>query len=195
MSRAFKSLLIFFAFVAIYTLSRHAIGTSSPTTSTTTTVVSASTTTTATATACQGSDFSGVYNEGEGAAGTVTASVTLTKSTPGTCTVDGWPILTLLDRTGATVTSSSDDTSTNPVVQFPVPQANEAPTVVTVKDGANVSFFLAYSDVPVDNETTCPSVTTIEVQFAKGGSATPVTPQYPPQPCDGGRLYVSPLYQ
>ena len=43
------------------------------------------------------------YNEGEGAAGTIYASVTLTKTTAGTCTLKGWPILTLSDRLGRRV--------------------------------------------------------------------------------------------
>ena len=50
---------------------------------------------------CPGSAFAGVFNEGEGAAGTIYASVTLTKHSAGTCSIKGWPILTLQDKTGA----------------------------------------------------------------------------------------------
>lgn len=193
MNRALKSLAIFFAFVAIYALSRHMIG--STTTTTTTTTVAPTTTSTSAplGSTCQGSDFRGVFNEGQGAAGTVTASVTLTKTTGGTCTLKGWGRLTLQDRTGAVIASSQTNTAANPPITYPVPQANAAPTWLTLKTGSTATFYLAYSDVPVGTET-CPAAVTISVAIRSGGSTVAVTPQYPPQPCDGGHLYVSPFF-
>lgn len=198
MSRALKSLAIFFAFVAIYTLSRHAI-TSNTTTTTITTPVSSSTSVTTTtspkAVPCKGSDFRAVYNEGQGAAGTITASVTLTKTTPGWCSMKGWPVLTLQDKTGAVLHSSTVDTSTNPPVQYQAPAAAQAPALLTLLQGSNASFSLAYSDVPTGSETSCPAAVTMSVQIAVGGTTVGVTPQYPLEPCDNGQIYASPFYK
>ncbi|MGD0055047.1 MAG: DUF4232 domain-containing protein [Acidimicrobiales bacterium] len=195
MSRALKSLGIFAAFVVIYTLSRHAIDSNTTTTTTTT-----STTTTTTTIAkvvgstCAGGDFSAVYNEGEGAAGTIDASVTLTKVTSGSCTLEGWPILALQDTTGAVLTSTTVDVRPSDApIQFPVAQANAAPTLLNLTKGSVADFSLAYSDVPVGNGS-CPSARTLSVQVAAGGSVATLTPTYPLQPCNKGTIWVSPYY-
>jgi len=141
-------------------------------------------------TTCQGSDFRGTFNQGEGAAGTILASVTLTKVTAGSCTVDGYPLLTLQDSSGAVFSSTTSDQSP---VQFPVAAANQPPTSHSVTDGGTISFALGYSDVPNGSET-CPSAVTLNVQFSKGGSTTTVTPGYPLQPCNAATIWVSPFY-
>lgn len=199
MSRALKSLAIFFAFVAIYTLSRHVIDNSSSTTTTSTTTTSvaptSSTTTTAPAgTTCAAGDFSGVYNEGEGAAGTIYASVTLTKTTPGTCTLKGWPLITLQDRLGSVLPSTLVDEPTGASgFQFLSPKANAAPTLVSLAQNQSTTFSLAYSDVP-SGTTACDDAVTLNVQFVAEGAAIDVTPPYAVQPCDNGRIWVSPFY-
>ncbi|HEY5262702.1 MAG TPA: hypothetical protein VIJ08_00375, partial [Acidimicrobiales bacterium] len=151
MRRGLISVAIFVAFVVILTLSRHVIGTTSGTT-TTTTVAPVTTTTLATtttssavvATTCQASAFSGVFNEGEGAAGTVFASVTLTKHTAGACVIDGYPILTLQDKTGAVLpVNLVDENGTNNVIAFPTAKANGPPAPVTMGDGTVTNFLLA----------------------------------------------------
>jgi hypothetical protein len=181
-------LAVFLGFVVIFTFSRHYFTNS---TTTTTTISAGSTTTSApSSSACQGGAFKGVYNEGEGAAGTIFASVTLTKQTPGSCTADGYPTLTLQDQTGAVFSSTTSDSSP---VKFPVAAANEAPTAVTVSDGGTLSFSLGYSDVPVGSEV-CASAVTISVQFQKNGSTTTVTPDYPIEPCNAATIWVSPFY-
>jgi hypothetical protein len=199
--RGLTSLAIFLAFVVIITLSRHVIDTSSTTTTTgapvtTTTVSSATTTTTAAvaATTCQGSAFSGVFNEGEGAAGTVYASLTLTKRTPGSCSVKGWPILTLQDKTGAVLpVNLVDQSGTNNAIQFSTAAANQAPALVTLTNGSVTNFSLAYSSVSTA-KTVCDNAVTISVQFAAGGASVPITPAYPIQPCDNGKIWLSPFY-
>ncbi|MDE3065271.1 MAG: DUF4232 domain-containing protein [Acidobacteriota bacterium] len=196
MKRALKSLAIFFAFVAVFTLSRHLATTSTTTTSTT--VVPASTTTTsapAGTTTCQGSDFRGAFNQGQGAAGTIYASITLTKVTAGTCTIKGWPLLTLQDHLGGLITSSTVDLpNATSQIQFLDSRANRAPRLVSLASGATTTFSLAYSDVPTGSETTCPAAQTVSVALAKGGSTVAVTPQYPPAPCNRGLIWVSPFY-
>ncbi len=199
MRRGGISIAIFIAFVVIITLSRHVIDSTSSTTTTgvpvtTTSVSSATTTTSSAAPICQGSDFTGVFNQGEGAAGTVYASVTITKATPGACSVKGWPILTLSDKTGAVLPLNQvDQTGANNVIQFPAPKANDAAVALTLTNGSVTNFSLAYSSVPTAN-TVCDAAVTLSVQFAKGGSSSPVTPSYPVQPCDNGKIWVSPFY-
>ncbi len=198
MSRALKSLAIFFAFVAIYTLSRHVIDSSSTTTTTSTTAVVTTTTTTSTTapagTTCRAGDFTGVYDEGEGAAGTIYASVTLTKTTPGTCSLKGWPLMTLQDRLGAVLpTSLVDVPSGASGFQFITPQANAAPATVTLAENQSTTFALAYSDVQA-GATACDDAVTLNVQFVAGAASIDVTPPYAVQPCDNGRIWVSPFY-
>jgi hypothetical protein len=198
-SRALKSLAIFAAIVVIYTISRHNLG-DTPTTTTSTTSSTISTTTTTTmkttpvATTCVGSDFTGVYVEGEGAAGTISASVTLTKSAPGSCTLKGWPILSLQDTSGAVLSSSIiNERPGDAPIQFPAAQANQAATLLTLAQGAKTSFSLAYSDVPTGSAA-CASARTLSVQFAKDGSVATVTPSSPIAPCNNGTIWVSPFY-
>ena len=199
MRRGFTSLAIFVAFVVIITLSRHVIdSTSGTTTSTlhTTTTISAATTTTSASAAptCQGNAFTGLFNEGEGAAGTISASVTLTKHSAGSCSVKGWPILTLQDKTGAVLPLNLvDQSGTNNAIQFSTAKANLAPTLLTLANGSVTNFSLAYSSVSTAN-TVCDNAVTISVQFATGGASLPVTPAYPIQPCDNGKIWISPFY-
>ncbi len=199
MRRGFISLAIFVAFVVIITLSRHVIdSTSGTTTSTlhTTTTISAATTTTSASAAptCQGSAFTGLFNEGEGAAGTISASVTLTKHSAGSCSVKGWPILTLQDKTGGVLPLNLvDQSGTNNAIQFSTAKANLAPTLLTLANGSVTNFSLAYSSVSTAN-TVCDNAVTISVQFATGGASLPVTPAYPIQPCDNGKIWISPFY-
>jgi hypothetical protein len=196
--RGLTSLAIFLAFVIIITLSRHVIHSSTTTTTgapvTTTTAAAATTTSAVAAPICQGSAFSGVFNEGQGAAGTIYASLTLTKRTAGTCSVKGWPILTLQDKTGAVLPLNLvDQTGKGNPIQFPVSKANDGATTLTLTNGSVTNFSLAYSSVPTAN-TVCDDAVTISVQFAAGGASLPVTPAYALQPCDNGKIWVSPFY-
>jgi hypothetical protein len=199
--RGLISVAIFIAFAAIFTLSRH----HTPSTTTTTTVAPVTTTTTGTSStttttstlaqaACQGSGFSGVYNEGEGAAGTVYASVTLTKTSPGTCSENGWPILTLQDKSGALLPVTLVDVpSAGNTLQFSAAKANHAPTSLLLHQGSVTNFSLAYSSVTTAG-TTCDNALTLNIQFASGDSSVPVTAPYAVQPCDNGKIWVSPFY-
>jgi hypothetical protein len=117
-------------------------------TTTTGTSSTATTTSTVAQAACQGSGFNGVYNEGEGAAGTVYASVTLTKTSPGTCSENGWPILTLQDKSGALLPVTLVDVpSAGNTLQFSAAKANHAPTQLLLHQGSVTNFSLAYSSV------------------------------------------------
>jgi hypothetical protein len=199
--RGLISVAIFIAFAAIFTLSRHTTTTTTTTTTlahvtTTTTSTSSSTTTTSTITAatCQGSAFNGLYNEGEGAAGTVYASVTLTKTSPGTCVETGWPIITLQDKAGALLPVNLVNVpSAGNALSFSAPKANRAPSQLVLHQGSVTNFSLAYSSVATAN-TQCDNALTLNIQFAAGGSTVPITAPYPVQPCDNGKIWVSPFY-
>jgi len=205
--RGLISVAIFAAFVVIYTLSRHAIDTSTTTTTTssttTTTAAHATTTTTSTlaSSTCSGSSFSGAYNEGQGAAGTIYASVTLTKTAPGSCTVDGWPLVTLQDKLGGLVTVTPIDvpSATNGFQFLPgtasdlTSAANRAPSSLSLTQNQSVTFALAYSDVAVGTKA-CGNGVSMSVQFATDGSTVSLTPSSPIQPCDNGQIWLSPFY-
>jgi hypothetical protein len=197
--RGLISVGLFIAFVAILALSRHVVdsnNSATPTTApkTTTTTTPTTTSTVAQSDDCVASDFSGAYNEGEGAAGTIYASVTVTKSTAGSCTLKGWPILTLQNRLGAVLPMTAIDVPTaSSGFQFLTAQANAAPTTLTIHDGGTATFSLGYSDVQVGT-TACESAVTLSVQFVKDGASIPVTPQYAVQPCDDGQLWLSAFY-
>ncbi len=197
MRRGLISVAIFFAFVVAVTLGRHLATTSSTTTTTTTTTTApagTTTTTSASTAACAGTDFRGAYVQGEGAAGTIYASVTLTKTTAGSCAVDGWPTLTLQDRYGAVLRSTTVDVpGSGTQVTFLDSRANQAPSARTVASGATLTFSLAYSDVPTGTEA-CPEAKTVSVALSAGGSTATVTPAVAPAPCDHGTVWVSPLY-
>jgi hypothetical protein len=199
--RGLVSVAIFAAFVVILTLSRHVIDPTSSTTTTgvpptTTTIAPPTTTTTTVASAatCAASDFSGVFNEGEGAAGTIYASVTLTKNSGATCSLKGWPILTLQDKTGAVLpVSLVDESGSDSAIQFPAAKADAAPSQLSLANGSSTNFSLAYSDVPTA-KTQCDNAVTISVQFIIDGATVTVTPAYSVQPCDNGKIWVSPFY-
>ncbi|HEY1761651.1 MAG TPA: DUF4232 domain-containing protein [Acidimicrobiales bacterium] len=199
MRRGLISVGLFVAFVAILALSRHVVDSNNSATTTTAPKTTTTTTPTTTSTVaqsddCLASDFSGAYNEGEGAAGTIYASVTVTKSTAGSCTLKGWPILTLQNRLGGVLPMTAIDVPTaSSGFQFLTAQANAAPTTLTIQDGGTATFSLGYSDVQVGT-TACESAVTVSVQFVKGGASIPVTPQYAVQPCNDGQLWLSPFY-
>ena len=199
MSRALKGLALFFAFVVIYTISRHAIGAHSATTtttsppSTTTSAPAVTTTTTAGPASCAAVDFSGRFNQGQGAGGYVYASVTVTKDTTGSCTLKGWPRLTLLDGQGGLIpTTATDAPNATTSDAFLAPaQANQPPRALTLGDGQSATFDLVYSDVSVGSK--CPNAVTVSVQLPGGAAEVSVTASPAVQACNG-TLTVSPFF-
>lgn len=156
--------------------------TTSTTGATTTTTVPAYTTT------CRGKDFTGENVGSQGAAGTGYDIMTLTKVTPGTCVVDGYPILSFQDTQGALETGLGFDDSTN----FPAP-ANAGATTYSVTDGSRVDVQFRYGDVAAANET-CPTVAQVNVQFVLGDTSVPVRFPYPISPCASSPIGVSAFY-
>ena len=162
--------------------------TTTTTTSTTTTVPTSTTTAPASLTTCRGSQFAGTNVGSQGAAGTGYDTMTLTKTSPGTCVVDGYPLITLLDAQGAPISGFSVAGATD----LPAP-ANGPPVALTISAGQRVGVELRYSDIPIGNAA-CPTVSQVDVRFVAGDQAVPVTFTYPIQPCEGN-LAVSPFYR
>ena len=162
--------------------------TSSTTSSTTTTSTSASSTSSTVASAAC-THVSGVGNLGQGAAGTITGTVTVTNTGAATCTVNGYPTLALYSGSGAPLTV----TMVNGLSVDVSPQADAAPTTVTIAAGGKAQFAYQFSDVPVGNETSCPTSETASATLP--GSSTP-TPQFAlaVDPCGNGTIRVSPIY-
>lgn len=190
MNRGLKSLGLFLLFAVIAMTGRHLglLHHTTTTTTSTTTSTTSSTTTTAAVTPCQGGDFRSVDNGGQGAAGTVYDSATLTKFTVGTCVVDGYPMLTLQDSSGAVAPSKTVDAPVGGS-DFPTTAANAAPQQLVVTEGTSLRFDYSYSD---HASTLCYSVATINVQVAANGSSTPVSLQFPASVCSA--VTVSAFY-
>jgi hypothetical protein len=79
------------------------------------------------------------------------------------CTLDGYPTLTFSGKTG-TIEALENHTGQGPAFKV-------APAVMVVV-GAGAGFVLQYYDVPVNGQTTCPTVTTIAVSLP--GIPTPI---------------------
>ena len=202
MRRGLISVGLFAAFVVIVTLSRHHATTSTTTTTTssTTTSIAPSTTTTTTTLAsangstCQGSDFSGAGGLSQGAAGTIYTSFTLTKTTPGSCTLNGWPVISLANQAGAALAEHTIKIPSpgNPG-NFLTPAANHAPSTLTLTQGSTTSFSVSFSDVTTGTQA-CATVAVVRVGTGVGSSTTPIALTYPLEPCNAGTLNVSPFY-
>ncbi len=195
MSRTLKVVVVIIVLGAIAVLTRHLInGSNTTTTTTSTTSTPSPTSTTLAGNTCKASDFSGAFDQGQGAAGTINAGITLTKTTTGTCTLKGWPTLTLQDRLGGLITTNVVDVpSSGKSFQFPSTKANAAPTTLTLAQNGTTNFSFAYSDVQTGT-TACASAVTVSVQFVAQGPTVTVTAPSPVQPCNNGQIWVSPFY-
>lgn len=163
--------------------------TSTTVTTTTTTVPTSTTTVPASLTTCRGSQFTGTNVGSEGAAGTGYDIMTLTKTSPGSCVVDGYPIVSFLGAKGVVITGLS----VRDAIDFPIGAAQGPPRAHTIAAGQKVGLQVRYADIPVGTAT-CPSVTQINVQFVAGDQSVPVNIVYPIAPC-GGALAVSAFYR
>jgi hypothetical protein len=134
--------------------------TTPPTSTSTTTTVPASTTTSttvATTAACTGADLVGTIGPGQGAAGTVYATATLTNDTSVSCSIDGWPTLALL--AGSKSLDATTDDSSSAFASLGGVPASPAPA--TIAPGGQVLFALAFTDVPTGTQSSCPNATTV----------------------------------
>ena len=201
MRRSLRNLILALLLVVVgLTLGRfyshHSTPTSLPTTSTsttslapttsvptssvpTTTAPTTSTTRVSSLTTCRGSQFTGVNVGSQGAAGTAYDVMTLTKVAGSPCTVDGYPLLTLLDDKGV-VTGVAVSAST----EFSTAPANAVPVAHTIVTGQKVDIQLRYFDVASGSQA-CANVSRVSVQFVAGDTPVVVPFAFPIAPCQG----------
>jgi hypothetical protein len=96
---------------------------------------------------CSGSQLKAALLDSQGAAGTILFSVTL-QNKGATCTLKGYPALGLADDKGLLPTR---------VVHGGLSVLNSAPKLVTLAHLGKASVLVAFSDVPVGSETSCPT--------------------------------------
>jgi hypothetical protein len=172
---------------------------SSPTTKATTTTTragtsgtgSTSTTTPSTTTTgfgppqCATTALSAGISGSSGAAGTIETTIGLKSTAAQPCVLNGYPGLGLLASDGSSLPS-------NVVRKGSYSFTAMAPTTVTLTAGQSAYFNIGYSDVPVGNETSCPTSASLEV--TPPNSFTHLTFSAALAPCGGGTLVVSPVF-
>jgi len=164
--------------------------TAATTTSTTGAATTSTTTTTAaTTTTCQPSQLSASPQTGSGGAGTIELTINFTNTSTTTCTLGGYPGMQMLTSTGASIPTNVVRGGGQP---FSATAANQPPTTVTLAPNGVAAFSLNYEDVPVGNETTCPTSAKAEITPPNdlGNLVVPVQLS----PCGGGTIHVSPVY-
>jgi hypothetical protein len=160
---------------------------SSGTTSTTSSPATTTPTTGATAAAC--SHITAAAGQGQGAAGTITGVITVTNTSPSSCTVNGYPTMALYSGSGAPLTV----TMVNGLSVSVSPPANAGPSAVTIGASSTAQFAYQFSDVPVGAETSCPSSESVSVTMPGASSGSPSF-ALAIAPCNNGTIRVSPVY-
>ncbi|HEX4434898.1 MAG TPA: DUF4232 domain-containing protein [Acidimicrobiales bacterium] len=168
------------------TTTRAATTTTASSTSTTTTAAS-TTSTTAGSTACN--HVSATAGQGQGAAGTITGTITLTNTGSAACTVNGYPTMALFSGSGAPLTV----TMVNGLSVTISSAANAAPSSFSLAPSSTAQFAYQFSDVPVGAQTNCPTSESASATMPGATTASP-TFQLAIGPCGNGTIRVSPVY-
>jgi hypothetical protein len=163
--------------------------TATTTTTTTTTTTSHPTTTStgAASTAC--THITAAAGQGQGAAGTITGTITVTNAGTSPCTVDGYPAMALFSGSGAPLTV----TLVNGLSVSISTPANAPPSSFSVAPSSTAQFAYQFSDVPVGSETSCPTSEAASVTMPGATTASPAF-QLAIDPCGNGTIRVSPVY-
>jgi hypothetical protein len=156
-------------------------------TTSSTTANSTTSSTTATETTCQSSGLSFSIGQGNGAAGTIEEPVIMTNTSGSACTLSGYPGMQLYDAAGAIPTNV-----VRGGVTFGTAAANGPVATVTLAPNGTAQFTLHYSDVPVDNESSCPTSTTAHI--TPPNDLASATVPLAIAPCGMGTVHVSPVY-
>lgn len=164
------------------------VGASSTTTSTSQPATSTSSTTASGPPGCQVSQLSIVPQQGSGAAGQIELAMTMTNVSSNTCTLYGYPGLQMLDASGQPLPTNVVRGGTT----FGTPVANQPPAEVVLTSQHTAAFTLHYEDVPVGNETSCPTSSKVEVTPPNDVDHAVVDLAI--TPCNAGTIHVSPVY-
>ncbi|MBV9170411.1 MAG: DUF4232 domain-containing protein [Chloroflexi bacterium] len=138
----------------------------------------------ATATPCTALQLSASFVSSEGAAGTILDTLQLTNTSSVTCTVQGFVTLHMIDAGGINVTTR--DVPGGGILNRP-----PDPDPIALAPGQSSPFGVAWSDVPVGNETTCPAAAMLAV--TPPGGFTELSVPVDLAPCGGGTVNVGAL--
>jgi hypothetical protein len=134
---------------------------------------------------CATAKLAGSVVGGSGAAGTIETTVGLRNTASTSCTLGGYPGLQLLGTGGATL-------PTTVVRKGNYPFTAMAPTTVTLAPGQSANFNIGYSDVPVGNQTSCPTSVSLQITPPNAYDHLVITASL--GPCGNGTMTVSPVF-
>jgi hypothetical protein len=120
-----------------------------------------------------------------GAAGTFEVTFALRNTSATACPMNGFPGIQLVGGSGAQL-------ATHVVSGGNYQFTNFAPSPVMLGAGATANFNLAYSDVPVGTEASCPAVAQIQITPPHASDHDTVPVQW--TVCGGGTVTVSPVF-
>lgn len=146
----------------------------------------ASTTSTAAGLArCATTGLAGSVVGSSGAAGTIETTVALKNTTSTPCSLGGFPGMQMLSSSGSSLPTTVVRTGSYAFTAMPA-------TTVTIPPGQSAYFNIGYSDVPVGNETTCPTSASVQVTPPNALDHLVISAAF--SPCGGGTLVVSPVF-
>ncbi len=136
---------------------------------------------------CTAAQLSAGFVSAQGAAGTLFDTLQLTNVSTSSCILNGFVTVQLLDAGNAPL----------PTVNMPgggMLSGFPGPSSFVLPPGASSQFVLAWSDVPVGSETSCPAASHLALT-PPGASAAVILDIPPPAvaPCNGGTVYTSAL--
>ncbi|MGZ4386603.1 MAG: DUF4232 domain-containing protein [Gaiellaceae bacterium] len=131
---------------------------------------------------CSPGQLSGQRLDSTGAAGTIMVSLVFRNRGSSTCTLRGFPSLQMLAGSRRLATH---------VRHGGLAVLNRRPRTVTLRSKARASLLVAYSDVPVGGQRSCPRSDALLVRPAAASSSIRVS--VPLEACGGGRLSESPF--
>jgi hypothetical protein len=156
--------------------------TSTPTPTSAPTPTGVGSSTPAAVTACQASAIAASQGQSDSAAGRIVYAIVLTNTGPQSCTMDGYPTVTLADTGGTLPTTQTNGNDG-------VASVSTTPAVVAIAAGDAASFVLQYVDVATGTQS-CPTATQLQIVLPGGGGMVLATVN--DTPC-GGELDVSPV--
>jgi hypothetical protein len=126
---------------------------------------------------------------GQGAAGTITGTVTVTNTGSTACTANGYPTIALASGSGAPLTV----TMVNGLSVDVSAAANAPPSTVSLPPSGTAQFAYQFSDVPTGSETSCPTSESATVTMP-GATTASASFALAIDPCNNGTVRVSPIY-
>ncbi len=121
--------------------------------------------------------------QSQGAAGTVDIPFTISNSGPEPCILDGYPTVGLVGASGP-VTPVVTHTGQAPAFRVAQTVVNLPPT-----RKASAGFVLEYSDVQIDGQQSCPSISTIKITLPGLGGTFQFARQF--SPCGAPNISIS----